>query len=101
MKLHHPRLHETPPTSSALQADECRGIFIRAPGVLRVTSPDIKVLATVADNGSGSTVVGVQQDHLIATTFHPELTNDLRWHNYFINQILEKRFSQMSTKTAN
>jgi 5'-phosphate synthase pdxT subunit len=29
-------------------------------------------------------IVAVRQGHLLATAFHPELTDDLRWHQYFL-----------------
>ena len=90
VKLHHPPLHETTPSNTP--HDECHGIFIRAPGILKVTSPNVKVLATVANTENH--VVAVQQNNLIATSFHPELANDLRWHTYFVDQILEKKYSQ-------
>ena len=32
-------------------------------------------------------VVGVQQGHLLGTAFHPELTNDIRFHQYFLELI--------------
>jgi 5'-phosphate synthase pdxT subunit len=56
-----------------------RGVFIRAPIITRVGS-GVKVLATFEDK-----IVLAQQDNLIACAFHPELTNDLRLHQYFIS----------------
>ena len=35
-------------------------------------------------------VVGVAQENLMATAFHPELTEDARWHAFFLKKILEK-----------
>nr|CAC81976.1 SNO protein [Suberites domuncula] len=94
IKLHHPPLHAAQPTSAPppfpLADDECHGIFIRAPGILKVNSPDVKVLASVNDDN----IVAVQQDHLIATSFHPELTSDFRWHSYFVDQIKQHRYPQ-------
>lgn len=53
-----------------------------------MTSPDVKVLGTLEPEG---TVVAVQQKNLIATAFHPELTSDTRWHEYFLDQVLAQR----------
>lgn len=69
-------------------APTCPGVFIRAPSISKVTSPEVQVLGTLEPEG---TVVAVQQSNLIATTFHPELTSDMRWHNYFIQQVLHHK----------
>ena len=71
----------------------CHGVFIRAPGISKVTSSEVKVLGTLEPEG---TVVAVQQDNLIATTFHPELTADTRWHKYFIHQIIQRKKQRIS-----
>jgi len=63
----------------------CHGIFIRAPGITKVLSDKVQVLGTLEADGE---VVAVQQDNLMATAFHPELTEDLRWHCYFIREII-------------
>ena len=34
-------------------------------------------------------VVAVQQDHVIGTSFHPELTDDYRWHVYFLKNVIK------------
>lgn len=67
------------------------GVFIRAPAVVSVDSPKVEVLATIAlPHRKEPVVVGVAQDNLMATAFHPELTEDTRWHAYFIRQILQR-----------
>ncbi|KAJ7387436.1 hypothetical protein OS493_004433 [Desmophyllum pertusum] len=67
------------------------GVFIRAPAVVSVDSPNVEVLATIdLPQREEPVVVGVAQDNLIATAFHPELTEDPLWHAYFIRQILER-----------
>ena len=55
------------------------GVFIRAPLIASVDG-DGKVLASLPDGR----VVAVQQGHLLATAFHPELTDDDRMHRYFV-----------------
>ena len=68
----------------------CHGVFIRAPAVVSVDSPKVKVLATVkVDHEQKPVVVGVEQGNLIATAFHPELTEDPRWHAHFLKRVLQ------------
>ena len=61
---------------------EFHGIFIRSPKISHV-GENVNILAVKA-NGE---VVGVWQNSLMATTFHPELTNDLRFHKFFMDLI--------------
>ena len=56
------------------------GVFIRAPLIEQVTG-EVEVLSRL-DNG---TIVAARQDKLLACAFHPELTDDLRFHQYFLN----------------
>lgn len=63
-------------------ADPFHAIFIRAPVVLE-TGAAVDVLARV-ENGP---VVAVQEGHLLGTAFHPELTDDLRVHEYFYKMV--------------
>ena len=55
-------------------------IFIRAPLIETVTPP-AEVLARLEDGR----IVAAQQGHLLATAFHPELTDDTRFHRYFLH----------------
>lgn len=57
-------------------------VFIRAPLVTAV-EPGVEVLASL---GEGR-IVAVEQGHLLATAFHPELTGDSRLHGYFLNKV--------------
>lgn len=67
------------------------GVFIRAPAVVSVDSPKVEVLATIdLPHRKEPVVVGVAQENLMATAFHPELTEDTRWHAFFLKKILEK-----------
>ncbi|HEY41493.1 MAG TPA: pyridoxal 5'-phosphate synthase glutaminase subunit PdxT [Dehalococcoidia bacterium] len=56
------------------------GVFIRAPLIEQVTDK-VEVLARL-DNG---TIVAARQGKLLACAFHPELTDDLRFHQYFLS----------------
>ena len=60
-----------------------RAVFIRAPRVDEVGSA-VEVLATVERPDGEGTIVAVRQGPLLATAFHPELTGDLRIHEYFV-----------------
>ena len=59
-------------------------IFIRAPLIASV-GPDIEVLANLPDTADGGIIVAAQQGHFLATSFHPELTRDDRFHRYFLS----------------
>ncbi len=54
-------------------------VFIRAPLIQKV-GPGVEVLATLDDGR----IVAAQQGKLLATSFHPELTRDNRFHKYFL-----------------
>jgi 5'-phosphate synthase pdxT subunit len=56
-------------------------VFIRAPWVERV-GPDVQVLARAADH-----IVAVRQGRTLATSFHPEMTGDTRFHQYFLSKV--------------
>ena len=58
------------------------GVFIRAPVIERVNSK-VEILAKLADGTS----VAARQGKLLACAFHPELTKDLRFHQYFLDVI--------------
>jgi 5'-phosphate synthase pdxT subunit len=59
-----------------------RAVFIRAPLIVEV-GPSVEVLARLA-NGS---IVAARQGSLLATAFHPELTDDDRFHRYFLDMV--------------
>jgi 5'-phosphate synthase pdxT subunit len=54
-------------------------IFIRAP-LMESVGKDVRVLAKLDDHS----IVAARQDNLLATSFHPELTRDPRFHKYFL-----------------
>jgi pyridoxal 5'-phosphate synthase pdxT subunit len=63
-----------------------RAVFIRAPWVEAVSSR-VEVLGTERATGR---IVAVRQGPLLATSFHPELTGDLRVHRYFVDMVRER-----------
>lgn len=54
-------------------------IFIRAPFITKVLN-NTKILSTFNDK-----IVAVKEGNMLATSFHPELTEDTRMHEYFLN----------------
>lgn len=54
-------------------------VFIRAP-IIESVQRDAKIIASLPDGR----IVAAQQGHLLATSFHPELTPDTRFHEYFL-----------------
>jgi len=71
---------------------EVHAVFIRAPWVER-TGERAQVLARVPDDGSAAAgrVVAVRQGSVLATSFHPELTGDVRVHRLFVDMVKEAR----------
>lgn len=69
---------------------ECKGVgkipmtFIRGP-IISSVGEDVEILAIV-DNQ----IVAAQEKNMLVTSFHPELTDDVRLHQYFINMCKEK-----------
>ena len=60
-------------------------VFIRAP-VIEEAEPGVEILSCLPDN----TIVAARQNRLLACAFHPEFTDDLRFHSYFLNIINQK-----------
>lgn len=57
------------------------GVFIRAPQIMNV-APDVDTILEFEDRP-----VLVRSGRLLASTFHPELTNDTRIHRYFVTEV--------------
>ncbi|MCC7561200.1 MAG: pyridoxal 5'-phosphate synthase glutaminase subunit PdxT [Methanobrevibacter arboriphilus] len=70
------------------------GVFIRAPSVSSILNGNrnessniknqVQILSVLDSN-----IIAVKQGNNIAMSFHPELTDDTRLHEYYLNQILE------------
>ncbi|MDP9245350.1 MAG: pyridoxal 5'-phosphate synthase glutaminase subunit PdxT [Chloroflexota bacterium] len=63
----------------ALGRDPFHAVFIRAP-LIEAVGEDVEVVSRLPDG----TIVAARQDNLLATSFHPELTHDGRFHDYFL-----------------
>ncbi|MBK9434221.1 MAG: pyridoxal 5'-phosphate synthase glutaminase subunit PdxT [Micrococcales bacterium] len=79
---------ETAVPVSALAGPPVTAVFIRAPWVERV-GPDVEVLATVETQDDPDTIVAVRQGKAVATSFHPEMTDDRRFHTLLVSMVLE------------
>ena len=70
---------------------ECKGVgkipmtFIRGP-IISSLGEGVEILATVDDQ-----IVAAQEKNMLVTSFHPELTDDVSLHQYFIKMCKEKR----------
>jgi 5'-phosphate synthase pdxT subunit len=59
-----------------------RAVFIRAP-LIEQLGAGVNALATLEDG----TIVAAERDNFLATSFHPELTDDTRFHEYFVAKV--------------
>lgn len=60
-------------------------VFIRGP-IIESVGPEVEVLAQV--NGA---IVATKEKHMLVTSFHPELTGDIRVHTYFLEMINQSK----------
>jgi pyridoxal 5'-phosphate synthase pdxT subunit len=69
-------------------------VFIRAPVVDEMleqsdsTGRPIEVLAKFPSHGEGDNIVAIRQGNVFGTSFHPELTNDIRIHVWWLKQVI-------------
>ena len=73
-------------TIEGIAGDPIKAVFIRAPWV-ESAGESVNVLASVRIDGVDHPVA-VQQGKALATSFHPELTGDLRIHRYFLETVV-------------
>ncbi|WP_067722262.1 pyridoxal 5'-phosphate synthase glutaminase subunit PdxT [Nocardia yamanashiensis] len=81
---------ETDLEFTGLDDGPVRAVFIRAPWVERA-GDGVEVLATVPSGPAAGRVVAVRQGNVIATSFHPEVTGDLRVHKLFVDTVVRPR----------
>jgi 5'-phosphate synthase pdxT subunit len=65
-----------------LGEDPVHAVFIRAP-IVETVGDKATALASVSDGR----VVAVEQGNLLGTSFHPEITGELRFHEYFLDKV--------------
>lgn len=73
----------------ALPGQAVPAVFIRAPWVERV-GPDVDVLARVEVEDGTDRIVAVRQGRALATSFHPEVTDDRRFHRLLVDIVQEE-----------
>lgn len=125
LQLHSPELVGAASSNGA--RDSQPAVFIRAPAITRMEAgvevlaslphPESHRRAADVDNSSGSSLspsaslsasaslpavassdaVAVRYGSLVATCFHPELTDDQRWHRYFIQIVAQNKQQRAST----
>ena len=66
----------------ALGAEPVHAVFIRAP-VVESVGEDVTVLSALDDGR----IVAVEQGNLLGTSFHPEITGEIRFHRYFVDKV--------------
>lgn len=70
----------------AVGSESFHAVFIRAPWVESV-GEGAEVLAEISAGERAGTIVAVRQGSVLATSFHPELTDDVRVHRYFVDMV--------------
>jgi len=73
---------ETDLSIPAVGADPLHAVFIRAP-IVETVGAEVEVLAALDDGR----VVAVRQGALLGTSFHPEITGDTRFHEFFLSTL--------------
>ncbi|KAJ3241658.1 hypothetical protein HDU78_001729 [Chytriomyces hyalinus] len=63
------------------------GVFIRAPVIESVHDEGVVVVARLQgrEDGKEGEIVAVKQGNVLGSSFHPELTSDVRFHRYFVD----------------
>ena len=77
---------EAPVQITGIDGGPLHAVFIRAPWVERVGA-GVEILGTVDEGPATGRIVAVRQGNLLATSFHPELTGDLRLHAHFVDMV--------------
>ncbi|MBY8859485.1 pyridoxal 5'-phosphate synthase glutaminase subunit PdxT [Nocardia sp. CA2R105] len=85
---------ETDLDFEGIEGDPVRAVFIRAPWVERVGA-GVRVLATVPSGPAAGRIVAVRQGSVLATSFHPEVTGDLRVHGMFVDMVRERTAARL------
>ena len=71
-------------------SDPFEGVFIRAPVIEELSDSQLHVFARLSPKEGGH-IVGVYNDHILGTCFHPELTADPRIHAFFLQMISKQK----------
>jgi pyridoxal 5'-phosphate synthase pdxT subunit len=71
---------ETDLTIPAFGKEPFHSVFIRAP-LIESVGQGVEIIARLDDG----TIVAARQQHIVVSSFHPELTDDVRFHRYFLD----------------
>lgn len=93
--------------SDGIHEGPFRAVFIRAPAITEV-GPGLEVLAEYIltkeeremAEGKEAVVVAVRSGPIMATAFHPELTDDARWHALFVEMVRKHAAELMAQEEA-
>lgn len=85
---------ETDLSIPVLGAEPYCGVFIRAP-LISAVGEGVEVLASM-----GEAIVFAREKNLLGVAFHPELTDDLRLHLYFLKMVLDYKKSKAESQKA-
>jgi pyridoxal 5'-phosphate synthase pdxT subunit len=77
---------ETDLVIPVLGSQPYHAVFIRAP-LIEKAGEQVDILARLPDE----TIIAARQNNLVVSSFHPELTGDLRFHEYFQNIVASRR----------
>ena len=90
-----PALDISPGAQGNNSSKPFRAVFIRAP-FIESASDEVTVLARLKEP---PVIVAVRQGNILGTAFHPELTDDSRFHRYFLEMCVERNVTK--TKSGN
>ena len=76
---------ETSVSMNSINIPQFNAVFIRAPSISS-TGPDVEVLSKYHEK-----IVAVKKGKIIGTSFHPELTQDISLHKYFVSLINQEK----------
>ncbi len=76
-----------------LGGEPCPAVFIRAPAITQI-GRGVEPLAEIDTSQGDHVYVAVRQGPILATAFHPELTDDLRWHRYFVEMVARSKVAE-------
>lgn len=69
----------------AISPEPVELVFIRAP-IITAVGEEVRILAKIEDK-----IVAAEKDNILVTSFHPELTDNPTFHQYFINKIIKPK----------
>ncbi|KAK5578810.1 hypothetical protein RB653_008483 [Dictyostelium firmibasis] len=87
--------------NSVLSLENFEAIFIRAPAILDILDKEnVEIIGdfivTKKDGTKEKVITAVKQNNIIASVFHPELTNDNRFHKYFVQLVLNNHLTKIN-----